>query len=347
MSGQNDAMNRAMTDGAASAGGTAGAEGAAPAGAKHGKADRPPPSTLRLSGVIPPIVTPFRPDRTVDEEALEGLAEHMIRSGVSGIFALGTAGEAPMLTKKQRGQALAVLGRVCRGRVPLLVGVLESGTDRALECAEEAHDYEASGLVAMAPYYYKVKQEEIVRHFAAIREATPLPLIVYNIPAYLGTGNTIEPETIAEIARMPKVAGYKDSSGNMAQFQKTLRLTRELPHFSVLQGVQALSAVSLQMGAHGLVPGIGNVIPERMVALFRAAADGCWEEAYALQHAANRLDESLAMGGYSLATLKAMVRLIGFGGGVPHYPWPPLTGTHLQRLRAILAEQRIALPAEN
>src|SRR5699024_6199347 len=103
----------------------------------------------------------------------------------------------------------------------------------------------ADALVIASPFYFPVHQTEIIEHFKAIREVTTLPLMIYNIPQY--TRNPIDAETVNEIARIPGVVAYKDSSGNMTHFQKVLRLTNDLPSFSVFQGNQLLSITSIQM----------------------------------------------------------------------------------------------------
>lgn len=288
----------------------------------------------KLTGVIPPVITPLKEDDTVDVKALWRLTEHLLNCGASGIFAMGTAAESPMLTRTQRQQALEVIAQVCRGRAPLLVGVMETSTSRVLELVREAEALGADAVVAVSPYYFRVKQAEIVKHFAAIRAHTGLPIVIYNVPVY--TGNPIDADTVYEIAQLPGVIAFKDSSGNMPQFQKTIRLTRELAHFSVLQGVQTLSVISLQMGAAGLIPGVGNFIPREMVRLYEAVQHGRLEEAYRIQDFVVELEESFGMEGYSLSVLKGAPRLLGFGNGKPHAPLPTLSQAGLDRLAEVL-----------
>lgn len=297
----------------------------------------------RISGVIPPIITPLNSSGDVDKEALRGLARHMLASGVHGIFAMGTAAESPMLTRKQREAALVTLREECAGKTPYLVGVMETSTARVLELVKEAEALGADAVVAVSPYYFRVKPQEIVKHFAAIRECTELPIIIYNVPVY--TGNPIDADTVYEIAKLPGVIAFKDSSGNMQQFQKTIRLTRDLPHFSVLQGVQVLSVISLQMGAAGLIPGVGNIIPGEMVELYQAVQANRLEDAYRIQDFVVQLEESLGMEGYSLSVLKAMPQLLGFGEGVPHYPVGKLSPGGLVKLERLLRDGGVTLPA--
>jgi 4-hydroxy-tetrahydrodipicolinate synthase len=295
----------------------------------------------KLTGVIPPIITPLNTDRTVDTTALQGLAHYMMDCGVDGIFAMGTAAESPMLTRTQREQALVALSEACKGKTPLLFGVMETSTDRVLELVKEAEELGADAVVAVTPYYFRVKQQEIIKHFAAIREATDLPVIIYNVPVY--TGNPIEAETVKQIAQFPDVIAFKDSSGNMQQFQKTIRLMESEPGFSVLQGVQVLSVISLQMGASGLIPGVGNLIPDQMVSLYKAVKNNDLTKAYMIQDFIEKLEASFSIEGYSLPVLKAMPQLLGFGQGIPHYPLSPLSADGLERLKAVLMQGGITL----
>jgi 4-hydroxy-tetrahydrodipicolinate synthase len=295
----------------------------------------------KLTGVIPPIITPMKNDYSVDEEALSGLVRYMLDCRVDGIFAMGTAAESPMLTREQRLRALLAIRDECKGKVPFLVGVMETSTARVLELVKEAEEIGADAVVAVSPYYFRVKPKEIVKHFASIRENTELPIIVYNVPVY--TGNPIDAETVYEIAQFPGIVAFKDSSGNMPQFQKTIRLTSHMEHFSVLQGVQVLSVISMQMGAAGLIPGVGNMIPQQMVQLYEAVKAGRLEEAYRIQDFVVQLEESFAMEGYSLSVLKAAPQLLGFGAGQPHYPMNKLSDRGLANLAALLRSGGVKL----
>lgn len=296
-------------------------------------------SSLKLHGVIPPILTPFLPDRSVDIEALNGLTRYMMEGGVNGIFAMGTAGESPLLTRAQREQALTAIAGQNAGQIPLLVGILEASTERVLELIPEAEQLGASAIVVTTPYYYPVKQLEIVKHFAAIREATELPIVVYNIPSR--TMSPIVPATVNELARFPQVIGYKDSSGDMSQFQAVLRLTRDLPNFALFQGTHSLSIPSLLIGAHGLVPGLGNIIPRQIVALVEEVRNNKMEQAYAIQDLMLRLEKKLDDEGYSLSVLKAMIQLLGFGQGVPNRPLPPVSAEGMKRLEAFFRTEQL------
>lgn len=294
---------------------------------------------LKLNGVIPPILTPFDEDGNVDAEALGILTEYLISNGVSGIFALGTAGESPLLTRSQRQQALTAIAERASGKSPLLVGLLESSTDRILELIPEAEDFGASAIVVSTPYYYPVQQQEIIKHIVTIRERTELPIVLYNIPSR--TMSSFDIETIIELAKIPGIIAYKDSSANMSHFMDVLRKTRHLPNFSVLQGTHALSIPSLMVGGHGLVPGLGNVMPRQLVSMAAYVKNNQLSQAFEIHDRMLRLEAFLSEEGYSLAVLKAMIQLLGFGKGIPNRQLPPISEAGLKRIKEFFKKEQL------
>lgn len=295
-----------------------------------------------LTGAIPPIITPFNDDYSVDVRSLAQLAEYAIDSGVNAIFAMGTAAEAPMLTRYERTKALEALAERCAGRTPVIVGVMEASTARTLELVKEAERLQAAAVVVAAPYYYKVKQEEIIRHYEAVRQATNLPLVVYNLPVHIASGNEMDADTVTAIASMPGVVAYKDSTGNMERFQHILRRTESIPHFSVFQGVHSLCLPSLVAGADGLVLGLANAVPSLVVELIRSVKQNDMQKAAELQQTLVTLDRTIAAYRFPLAALKTMAQLLtGCGNGVPHYPMFPLTEAEKANVGGVLRQHGI------
>lgn len=297
--------------------------------------------TLHLEGIIPPIITPLRRDGSVDELGLERLTRHMIRSGVAGIFAMGTAGEAPMLTRTQRHAALSTIRRESHGEVPLLVGIMEPSTQRCLELVDEAEEIGADAIVVNTPYYFPVSQTEIIKHCLTIKEATELPIVLYNIPRY--TSNAVETSTICQLAETPGIIAYKDSSSNLVHFQEVLRRTRGIDGFSVFQGNHLLSIPSLLMGASGVVAGIANVIPAEMVSLYHAVRAGEIEKAYQLHALVEKLESRLTNAKYSLSMLKGMVEVLGITEEecVPHAPLPPLSDLEKAEVKELFQRENL------
>jgi len=283
-----------------------------------------------LTGVIPPLISPLDVLGDADESAMEALVARVLEGGCSGLFVLGGCGEGAWLTPAQREAVIRNAVAAAGGRAPVLAGVLLPGTRAAEEAARQAAGAGADALVVGSPYYFTVDAGAQRRHAEAILAAVPLPVLLYNIPQ--ATHHVLAPETVAALAREPRVLGIKDSAGDFAAFQQFLALRRREPAFRVLQGYEPLAAASLLQGADGLVPGLANVAPRLFVALREAArkadAPTCARLQAEVQDLA-RLHEH----GHWLPALKAACAALGIGTGVPA---APLTAPDEVQRRAIV-----------
>ena len=269
------------------------------------------PVPLSLSGVIPPMITPLTPTGEVDGAAIRRLVSYLIAGGVSGIFVLGTSGEGPWLAPAQARAVIEAAVEAGAGRVPVLAGVLEPSTVRALEAVAVAEAAGADALVVTSPYYFEVDGAAQVRHVEAVAAATSLPLVLYNIPAT--THNPLAPETARRLLEVETVVGIKESSGDWALFEQLLALRAARPGWSVLQGAERSAARAVLAGADGLVPGLGNLAPALFAGL-TAAAGGSHAAALDLQARVDALWH-LHTHGFWLACLKYAASLLGFGSG--------------------------------
>jgi dihydrodipicolinate synthase/N-acetylneuraminate lyase len=202
--------------------------------------------------------------------------------------------------------------RAVDGRVPVLAGVLEPSTNRALEAAAAAEAGGAVAVVVTSPYYFSVDPSAQLRHVETIAATTTLPLVLYNIPSM--THNPLDPETIRRLIEIETVVGIKDSAGDWAAFERILALRTIRPDFRVLQGAERQAAQSLLAGADGLVPGLGNLMPNLFAHLFTVARTDGQAEAPALQERIDALWQ-LHTHGFWLACLKYAASLLGFGSG--------------------------------
>jgi 4-hydroxy-tetrahydrodipicolinate synthase len=233
-----------------------------------------------LRGVIPPVLTPLTPDGEVDQKSLTRLAGFLLDAGVSGLFACGSSAETALLDDAQRETVIGTLVDAAAGRVPVLAGVIDSGTRRVIEHARRAERLGADAVVSTAPYYNETHPNEILAHFRSLASATALPVVAYDIPS---TTHTMLPSTVtAQLAEEKVIVGIKDSSGDMINFRDMVERTRHL-EFSVFVGNEMLAEIGLFLGAHGLVPSLGNVDPHGFVSLYDAATAGDWESARAAQ----------------------------------------------------------------
>ncbi|MFE2763455.1 dihydrodipicolinate synthase family protein [Streptomyces halstedii] len=237
--------------------------------------------TTTYSGVIPPVVTPLTADGELDQASLERVVGHLLDGGVSGLFALGSSGETAYLTPGQQDEVIKVITSAAAGQVPVLVGAIETTTNRAVERARAAAALGADAVVATAPFYTRTHATEIDRHFRDIAAAVDLPLLAYDVPVCVHT--KLDPELLLPLAADGVLAGVKDSSGDDGSFRRLAIAARDLPGFSVLTGHELVVDAMMLGGADGSVPGLGNVDPHGYVRLHEAAVRGDWAAATAEQ----------------------------------------------------------------
>ena len=272
--------------------------------------------TIKLAGLIPPMITPITESGAVDTAGIERLVNYMIDGGVSGIFVLGSSGEGPWLTPEQCQTVIEQTAKTANGRVPVLAGVIEPSTGRAVAAAKRAADAGADVIVAASPYYFVAQGAAQVAHFETVAANSSLPVVIYNIPPT--THNPIGPDTIQALLGIESIIGVKDSAGDWEQFTSLLALRDERPGFVVVQGAERMAAQSILAGADGVVAGLGNLAPRLFVDIIARAQAGDAEAALALQDRANKLWE-LHTNGYWLVCLKYAGSLLGFGSGKTCY----------------------------
>jgi 4-hydroxy-tetrahydrodipicolinate synthase len=207
------------------------------------------------------LVTPFRKDLSLDEEALRRLARRQVEAGIDFLVPCGTTGESPTLSKAELRRVVEITieeGR--RGKIRVVAG---AGGYNTAEVIERARDYEAmgaDGILSVAPYYNKPTQEGLYQHYKAIAEAISLPIILYNIPGR--TGVNIEPATIRRLAEIDNIVGVKEASGNIAQMAVVLDIVPD--DFVVLSGDDGITIPLMSLGGRGLISVASNEIPAEM-----------------------------------------------------------------------------------
>jgi 4-hydroxy-tetrahydrodipicolinate synthase len=235
-------------------------------------------STVR--GVVVPILTPLKPDESVDTNSLRRLVSYLIDGGVHGIWASGTTGEFAALSDRERLVSMETVVDEVSGRVPVIGNVSGASTQMSVGLALSAQEMGLTGIAATPPYYYPSGQDELLEHYSYIRERVGLPLWVYNIPQTVKTA--VAPGTIATLASRDTVMGVKDSSGagellaelNVLCDQGDIELRRFLG--SVFRITSAGS-----VGVHGVIPGIANLVPAVAASGWEAGEAGDVETARA------------------------------------------------------------------
>ena len=238
--------------------------------------------TLKLSGLIPPMVTPLDAKRRLDKKGTKNMVNHLLKGGVDGIFLLGTTGEGPHLSYAIREELVKTVCRLVKGRVPILVGITETDMDDAVAFAAKCKSYGAAAVVAAPPYYFKLTQAECVAWFTEMADRLPLPLVVYDMPAH--TDTVIEPATIAKLAAHPNIIAMKDSSSIIALFNKfRIALEPFADKFSLFMGPDEAMGEAVLLGADGGVCTGANLWPAQFKAMYLAAKAGDVETVRCLQ----------------------------------------------------------------
>ena len=226
----------------------------------------------KYKGVIPPIITPVDAHECVDEAALRVLIRHCIEVGMHGIFVAGTNGEAMALCPRERERAIKITLDECGEKIPVLCGIMDSGTGRVIENLKRLEQLGGKAAVVTPVFYAKhAAQGEFLRHYEAVSRSASCDILIYNIPAY--TGACLKAEDVFEISKMEHISGYKDSSGNLQEFISCTEHFRNTD-FSVLQGVSGLAAASMLLGADGMVPSLAPAFPEIYLGVYEAGRRG-------------------------------------------------------------------------
>ena len=293
---------------------------------------------LNLNGIVPPIPTPFDTAGNLD---VEGLARNVTRyneAGLVGYVALGSNGEAVHLKQEERLRVVKTIkGTAAPGR-PIVVGVNEFAAPAAIEAARRAAELGADAALVITPYYYKaaMTQEALLRHFTEVADASPIPVLIYNVPQ--NTGVVIEPSTIASLASHQNIVGMKDSSGNMTAIADTIRRTPG--DFSVMCGNGGIFYPALAMGAAGAILAVACTAPDACVALYSAATSGDHAKARELQNRLAPLSH-LVSAGLGVAGLKAAMEIAGLAGGAPRGPLVPIGAAEKEKIRAVMRDSRL------
>lgn len=227
----------------------------------------------RLHGIIPPILTPIRPDESIDLASLRRLIDFQIGEGVHGIWVLGTTGEFASFSRAERAEAVEAVVDAVNGRVPVVVNISDAATRLAIGHAQDAAAAGADAIALLPPYYYLNEQDELLVHFRRLREWVDLPLLAYNIPQNVKTKFGVE--TILTLGQEGTIVGLKDSQNDLDWFRQVMTGARERGiALRGFLGTRYLIDAGLLAGAHGAIPGVANVAPRLCVECYEAARRG-------------------------------------------------------------------------
>ncbi|AIM36503.1 4-hydroxy-tetrahydrodipicolinate synthase [Sphingobacterium sp. SG20118] len=235
-----------------------------------------------LHGAGVALVTPFNADGTVDFDSLAKLIEYQIDSGMNYLVSLGTTGEVATLSKDERKRIWDFTVKQVNARIPLVAGI---GGNNTAEIVEQIKDFDPTGfcaILSVSPYYNKPVQEGIYQHYKAIAEASPLPIILYNVPGR--TGSNMTPETTVRLAKdFKNIVATKEASGNFAQFSEILR--DKPADFLLISGDDPATLPMMALGAVGIISVVGNAYPAQVSQLAALCATGDFVEARSVHNA--------------------------------------------------------------
>lgn len=231
---------------------------------------------INILGMGVALITPFTSSKEIDYPALERVIDHVIGNGADFLVVLGTTGETPTLSTEEKLSVMKFVKDKVNDRVPLVLGMGGNNTAEIVKQISETDLEGYSAILSVVPYYNKPSQEGIFCHFKAIAEASPLPVILYNVPGR--TGVNLDADTTLRLAReVPNVIGIKEASGRINQIE---RLLREKPeHFKVLSGDDGMTYPLMTLGAEGVISVLGNAYPKEFSEMVHLCLEGNYIEA--------------------------------------------------------------------
>ena len=287
-------------------------------------------STFTGTGVA--LVTPFKKDDSIDFRALANVIEHVIKNGVEYLVALGTTGETPVLSDKEQGEVIKHVMKVNGGRLPLVVGMGGNHTRQQIERIKNTNFDGIAAILTASPYYSKPNQKGIYNHYMAIAGASPVPVIIYNVPSR--TGSNISAETTLKLAaECGNFAGIKEASGNMVQIMK---IAKDKPAgFDLISGDDALTLPMISTGGCGVISVIGNAFPRQFSEMVRLALDNRWDEARSVHYSLLEIIDQLFIEG-SPAGVKAALNILNICENQVRLPLTTVSRTTYGRLTELI-----------
>lgn len=294
---------------------------------------------LSLRGIWSPMPTPFAKDGSVDEKRVGELTDYLIEGGVDGLFPLGTTGEFALLDRQERRRVVELVVSRADSRVPVLAGVSDPSPRIAASFARDAVEAGADGVVATAPYYYRVDDAGLFTHFSMIHDLVDTPLVLYNIPDW--THALVPPSVVARLAEEEVVAGMKYTEYNLLNLMRFIEAAGD--RIPVLTGSDAMTFACLQAGGKGAVISVSNILPRESARVFDLFVEGKPEEARRAQDALMPAIEAAGTG-YFPAGVKEAMRLMGFDVGSVRPPLTGLSPAEKETVRSLMSRSEKQIP---
>ena len=283
------------------------------------------------------LITPFKEDGSIDYNALVSLVEYQLANGADFFCILATTGEAPCLTREEKDELTRVVKKVVNGRVPILKYCGGNNTAAVVDEIKTTDWQGIDGILSICPYYNKPSQEGLYQHFKAIAQASPLPIVMYNVPGRVGVNMTVE-TTVRIASEFDNVVAIKEASGNLEQVDEIIK--NKPKHFEVISGDDALTFPMIASGAVGVISVIGNALPKEFSRMIRLEFNGEYGSARKIHHQFTELYKLLFVDG-NPAGCKALLNDMGMIENVLRLPLVPTRIETKQKMNEILKGLRI------
>ena len=287
---------------------------------------------MSLKGVGVALITPFKKDKSIDYPALARLLEYIIQNKADYLVVLGTTAETPTLSEKERENVKAFVAERVRGRIPMVLGVGGNNTMGVVEYLKNHDLRDFTAILSVVPFYNKPSQEGIYQHYKSIAEASPLPVILYNVPGR--TGVNMSAETTLRLSRnFENIIGVKEASGNITQMDDIIKHKPE--DFMVISGDDGITFPLITLGAVGVISVIANAFPKEFSRMVRLALEGDFQRALTIHHRFTDLFGLLFVDG-NPAGVKCLLHAKGMIENELRLPLVPTKITTYEKIRTVL-----------
>ena len=278
------------------------------------------------------LITPFKTDESIDFDALARIVEHQIKNGTDYLVVCGTTAETPTLTETEKEEVTRFVVNVNAGRLPIVLGVGGNNTKAIVEKLETYDFAGIEAILSVTPYYNKPSQEGLYQHYAAIAKASPLPVVLYNVPGRTGV-NMLADTTLRLANEFPNICAVKEASGSFSQIDDIIK--NKPADFMVISGDDGITFPLITLGAVGVISVIGNAFPREFSRMVRLALQGDYESARQIHHRFTELIELLFVEG-NPAGVKSMLAVMGFIENKLRLPLVPNTIKTYEKIRLVL-----------
>ena len=288
----------------------------------------------KFKGLGVALITPFNADGSIDWDALFRLVEYQISRGIDFLCVMGTTAETPTLTAEEKLRIRTEIVQRVGGRIPILLGCGGNSTAAVVHELQTADFTGIDGILSVCPYYNKPSQEGIYQHFAAVSKASPVPVVLYNVPGRTGVNMTAE--TTLRLARdFDNVVAIKEASGNISQMDEIIK--NKPQDFDVISGDDGITFPLITLGAVGVISVIGNALPYEFSRMVRLALRGEYESARTIHHKFTELFKLLFVDG-NPAGVKAMLSEMGMIQNQLRLPLIPTRLTTMKQISDIVRD---------